>query len=321
MGDKVNIISVGTLTNDTAYFNQQLKTIGWSVNDYDAMLHWFFVDTQVYSISKFQTLNKAYPTFQRRWAGGQYTLKLLRFFKETIHYWLCIVCWFALLLFYFKSSKKHQVFLIFHFLYIVGFMFFMFYYLKLEARIFTPIVFALISITFFYDYQTPLFKGSKWVKQIFVLFLSLSVVAYSVKGFKTYSQAKKNQEKLQSILSEQPTHHKNISLSYGFPFNDLVPLQNCNYLLKANIIPISTLVCSPLFHQSYQRHGINDILKFIGDGKDYTFWVFNGNGIHTIETYYYEHYHISLKFVKINEVGNCYLYKPVVTPALNSIAL
>jgi hypothetical protein len=313
MGEKVNLISVNTMTADTFYFHQQLKKVEWSENDFNAMRTWFFADTSVYSLKRFQIINSSYPTFNRDWTKGNYTKTLIKFFKETIHYWFFITLWFCLLFLFFESNKKHKLFLAFHLFFILAFMFFMFYYLKLEARIFTPIVFCLVITTFLFPYKIPEYKFALFIKNGFILFLSIVVSYYSYKGYLGYALAKKNQDKLELILKQQPINHKNISLSYGFPFNDLVPFKNCNYLLNANIIPISTLVCSPLFHQSYQRHGINNLLTFIAEGKNYTFWVFKGNGIDVIETYYQEHYNIHLKFVKINEVGNNYLYSPVIS--------
>ena len=281
------------------------KKIGWSTNDLNMFLNWFFMDEELYSIEKFDKALAFVPPYRKRSAEEVQSLmeKAManRYFVNGL-----LMAIIGLLFFAFRWRNLLAIFamlitIVLLFLYLT-------YYLKPPPQRVYFVAYAWLGVfpllMLNRHVKVPLLRLSKqYLIQKILLFLLVIGLVYQYNGLFTKMKAnsKNFESSSQWLYSTVKEINKNgeaslyVTWANSFPWKYITPFQDVRYLKDFRTFGLGTGQQSPESKQILNEFGIKNLYTALLQREDILLIIKNRSAqrlLHFYKEFVKEHYGI-----------------------------
>jgi hypothetical protein len=302
-----------------------LDRVGWTENDYQMFIHWFFMNQEIYHTKVFEELVKFRPsrnlrsfikyTFNEKTTEG---IKDIIKLPIIIHLFLAL---FATSICYFSFEKLLFASIVYIWFFII-YLLIGFFFRTPPERVFIVMTCA-TAISFF---TIPIINPSKEIlaaiSSNFIKLLLVLIGLYPIQkilrdnrytmlhSWTQYENSNYQREALQSAIENLKSRlNVKLLISWGaaFPADYIKPFEDISYLKRIHIFSLGTHQLTPEARAVLRKLSISDLYMAIAERPDVYLLIgrhYNFMEMKWYETYMIEHYGKQIQWQEIDSPFN-----------------
>jgi hypothetical protein len=263
-------------------------SIGWTQNDLDLFLNWYFLDEDTYSIEKLEKLKDSFTHFYRQETNVE--APFIIFTRPSVQY----VFWsFILILFFLPKSciKYMSANVLWTTLILTS----LAIYLKVPERVFLPPILLLMNMAIFFAVPRGSGKDSpRWVQttgKLMIVLVLLMGFRMMIWEKKVAGVLKKNSDGLNETLKSFSPQKDELYVIWdsAFPYEAMGAFDKFDVFKKINLVTLVWFQRTPTTKAMLERFGVKNLFRdFVDNPKLYlicTPWEVNAYKVYMIQKF------------------------------------
>lgn len=299
--------------------------VGWSENDYQMLMRWFYIDPVRYSPEHLRAIIAHFPTLAKPPAHIRRSL-LVMFFRLRGDGTLWITVPLLLGIVLLGLRKGNLVSVLLATTAVAGaVMVMLMVFLKLPERLYQPIIMAVCWFAMLIGEESPspikrrqVTWGLNACGIVFVVLALISVLTHDntpLKQAQTFSRLTvRDNRALRAALLELAPQPSQTFVSWGgaFPYEAILPLENKDYLKNFHLIGLGASNQSPLQRRTLEVRGITDLHRALFE-RDDVFIAFLPSTVSEdqglLTTYLAQHYDVQVTITPTFQEGPLHFWQ------------